>query len=159
MTAVQLAAVPCVGSTTPNVIVFSNGKTVEIETRFKNHRIVYTKGLGWNHAGWVYSMTPKCFVSIWQNSADLSEVVRAVKVVENHVATSSHGGDRLHTSTYRAPRFAFKARASRLRNKGVDLKHLEDPTLDASRAEAKQDEREEKEKKLNDLKELAVSLS
>ncbi len=156
---VQLAAVPCVGSTTPNVIVFSNGKTVEIETRHTRNQWSYDHDLG--RCSWegISSMTPKCFVSIWQNSADLDEVLRAVKYIENYIESSFSSRQSLHTSTYWSPRFALKARASRLRNKGVDLKHLEDPTLDASRAEAKQKEQEQKEKKLNDLKELAALLS
>ena len=159
MTAVQLAAVPCVGSTTPNVIVFSNGKTVEIETRRDSYMWRAVPKIAangreynlWRTVGENLVITTQCFIGIWQNSADLDEVSNAIDHIRERISEQDDDA-RLLTSFDHG---TLKGRATRLRKRGVGLKHLEDPEL----ARAKQKKREEKEKKLNDLRELAASLS
>ena len=132
---VQLAVVPCVGSTTPNVIVFSNGKTVEIE--LKKYKVC---------TGWIRNtITDKCFIGIWQNSEDMGEVWNAVEYIRDQPDAD------LWVSCYSY----IKRRATRLRNLGISLKDLSDPRAEL----AKQKEQEQKEKNLNELKELAHSLS
>ena len=132
---VQLAAVPFVGATIPNNrIMFSSGRTVEIELR------TYRDCVG----GLTDTITDKCFVEIWQNSANMGEVWAAVQHIKSRPDTD------LWVSCYSY----IKRRATRLRNLGVTLKSLTDGQAEL----AKQNEREEKEKKLNDLKELATAL-
>jgi len=162
---VQLAAVPYVGSTdpNPNVIVFSNGKTVEIKVSKKKQRYGYDPELSrvingrayQVNIGWYYSMDPECFIGIWQNSADLDEAYRAVKHVEGYVIDRKQSTDRLDISGFRDVRRSLKNRATRLKNKGINLKYLEDPAVAAIESKKSQTE----EKKLNDLKELAALLS
>jgi|TARA_R110002110_G_C12991476_1_gene674780 hypothetical protein len=136
---VQLAAVPCVGSTTPNVIVFSNGKTVEIELKKYKAWSSYESTMSLD------TIADKCFVGIWQNSADMDEVWQAVEYIKSRPGTD------VWVSCYSY----IKRRSTRLRNLGVDLK----PLADNRAARRMQNEKEQKEKNLNDLKELAASLS
>jgi len=158
---VQLAAVPFVGTTIPNNrIMFSNGKTVEIETRRDSYMWRAVPKIAadgseynvWRTVGENLVITTQCFIGIWQNSADLDEVANAIDHIEERISKQNDDA-RLLTSSDRG---TLKGRATRLRQqKGVGLKHLKDPAL----ARAKQKKREEKEKKLNDLRELAASLS
>jgi nucleoid DNA-binding protein len=156
---VQLAAVPYVGATdpNPNVIVFSNGKTVEIKVSKKKQRYGRQPGNGAviGNIGWYYSMDPECFIGIWQNSADLDEAYRAVKHVEEYITDRKESTDRLDVSGFRDGRRSLKNRATRLKNKGVNLKRLEDPAVAAIESK----KRERKEKYFDDLKELAASLA
>jgi hypothetical protein len=161
----KLAAVPYVGATdpNPNVIVFSNGKTVEIKVSKKEQRYGYcperspvVNGHTYHvNVGWYYSMDPECFIGIWQNSADLDEAYRAVKHVEEYITDRKESTDRLDISGFRDGRRSLKNRATRLKNKGINLKHLEDPAVAAIESK----KRERKEKYFDDLKELAASLA
>jgi hypothetical protein len=138
---VQLAAVPCFASVTPeNVILFSNGKTVEVELKSYKQ---------WNYTR--HTVTDKCFVQIWQNSADLGEACRAVFHILQNVPECRNPWTVWECSI----RSQVKSRATRLRNLGVNLNSLIDPSV----VNAKKKKEEQKEKNLNDLRELASSLS
>ena len=97
---VQLSVVPCVGSTTPNVIVFSNGKTVEIELKKYKVWSSYESTMSLD------TITDKCFIGIWQNSEDMGEVWNAVEYIKSRPDSD------VWVSSYSY----IKRRATRLRN-------------------------------------------